>query len=99
MRLYAHLIVASSVVFLIHIITPVVVLNTVGRLFGGDVWFQLTPILSVLAGYVASRFYLKSFRVERPERRALMATIAGTVLFWGSCFAFVCSLANLPTGW
>ncbi len=82
-----------------HIFTPVALLNTVGRLFGGDMWFQLTPILSILAGYWASHFYLKTVRVERPKRRALMATITGTVLFWGSCLAFVCSLANLPTGW
>ncbi len=99
LKLYVHLTVASLIVFLMHIITPVVVLNTVGRLFGDDLWFQLTPILSILAGYGASRFYLKSFRVERPGRRALVATITGTVLFWGSCLAFVCSLANLPTGW
>lgn len=99
LKLYLHMVVASSIVFLMHIITPVVLLNTVGRVFGGDVLFQLMPVLSILVGYGASRFYLKAFSVDSPGRRAIMATITGTVLFWGSCLAFVCSLANLPTGW
>ena len=82
-----------------HIIVPVVVLNTVGRLFGGGVWLQLMPLLSPLVGYWVARLYLRTLRVGSPGRRALTATITGTVLFWGSCLAFVCSLANLPTGW
>ena len=82
-----------------HIITPVIVLNTLGRVFGGDLWFQLIPLLSVFTGYWASRLYLKSFRVDSPGRRAVVATLTGTVLFWSSCLALVCSMANLPTGW
>jgi len=99
LKLYLHLVVASSIVFLMHIIVPVVALNTVGRVFGGDALFQLMPVFSISAGYGVSHFCLKAFRVESPGRRAIIATIIGTVLFWGSCLAFVCSLANLPTGW
>ena len=68
-------------------------------LLGTGPWFQLTPFLPVLFGYLAARFYMRTFKVKNPSAKALVATVNGTVLFWGSCLAFVCSLANLPTGW
>ena len=90
---------ATLIVLLMHIITPLVILSTVGMIFSGEAWFQLMPFISPLLGFWLARLYMKTLKVDSPGRRAIMATITGTVLFWGSCFALVCSMANLPTGW
>ena len=99
LTLYVHFLAASLIVFAMHILTPIIVLNTVARVLSGGFWFQILPFLSVGAGLGFSYLYMKLFRVERPFTRALISTITGTVLFWGSCLAFVCSVANYPTGW
>lgn len=99
LKLYIHLLVSISFVFLAHIVTPIVVLNTIGRLFGGPLWFQITPLISMAVGYWIAFTYLKTLKIDHPRRKALVATVTGTVLFWGSCLAFVCSLANQPMGW
>jgi len=92
-------VISSALVFLVHIITPIVVLNTVARLFGGSTWFQFIPIASLLAGYGVALLYFRAVGMEGAKRRAVISVITGSVLFYGSCLAFVCSIANLPTGW
>ncbi len=99
LKLYIHLIISTLIVLVIHIITPIVVLNTVARILGGPLWLQITPLISIVVGYWIAFTYLKTLKIDHPRRKALVAAITGTVLFWGSCLAFVCSLANQPMGW
>ncbi|WP_457600223.1 hypothetical protein [Hydrogenivirga sp.] len=93
--LYLHLVIASGLVFYMHIFVPVVLPDAFSRFiypFGG-LYFQLSPLLSIFVGFGASYLYFKLFRVERPAKRALISTIIGTVLFWSSCLALMCALA------
>ncbi len=99
LTLYLHFLVASLIVLVMHILTPIVALNTIARVFGGDLLFQIMPFLSVGTGLGISYLYMRAFKVEKPFMRALISTVTGTVLFLGSCLAFVCSIANYPPGW
>lgn len=78
-----------------HILVPIVLPDTFPRLIYSfrELYFQLSPFLSILAGFGASYFYFKLFRVERPAKQAIISTIVGTVLFWSSCIALLCALA------
>ncbi|MDQ7038771.1 MAG: hypothetical protein Q9N26_06185 [Aquificota bacterium] len=87
--LYLHFLVASLLVFVSHIL----VIFVIPDLLKTGIYYELFPILPVLAGFGVSYLYFRIFRVERPAMRAVISTITGTVLFLGSCLALVCSIA------
>ena len=93
--LYLHFIVASVIVFFSHILVAFMIPDLFPKLVSltGGAYFQLTPFLSVLTGFGLSYLYFRRLGIDRPAKRALVSTITGTVLFWGSCVALVCSIA------
>jgi hypothetical protein len=76
-----HIVVASLLVFFLHIFT----------LFYISV-LQITN-LSPVVGFGFAYLYFRVLKVEGAVRKALLSTLIGTALFYASCFYITISIA------
>lgn len=93
-----HMIIATIIVVFMHPFLIIFITNIIQG-FLKEIWFETFPLFTLLAAYGASYLYLKKAGVEGYKRKALVATLTGSLILLGSCFALVCSMSNYPTGW
>ncbi len=96
---YIHLVIATSLVILSYLLVTIILPDVLRPLLYPvrDLYFPLSPFISLLMSYWLSFLYLKTMKVDNPKRRAIIVTITGTTLVWASCAGLVCALVPALT--
>lgn len=91
---YLHLVVATFLAMLSHLLVAIILPDLLPSLIYpvSDIYFPLSPLLSVVVSYWVSFLYLKTSKVDNYKMKAVITTITGTVLVWASCVGLVCAL-------
>ena len=78
-----------------HFFVPIVIPDSFPKVIYPlkDFYFTLSPFIAIASALGLSYLYAKAVKLENPFRKAILATLMGTFIFWASCIGLLCALA------
>ncbi len=92
---FLHVILSVIAVVYLHYFVAIVLPDRFRKIIYPfqEFYFEVWPFLALILALVVTYPYMKVVRVDAPFRKALLSTLIGSVLFWGSCIGLLCAIA------
>ena len=92
---FFHVIVSVITVVYLHYFVAIVLPDRFRKLIYlfHEFYYEMWPFLTLLLALVVTYLYMKVMRAGAPFRKALLSTLIGSILFWGSCIGLLCAIA------